>query len=55
MVGGPWISENPSCPLHGSNAPDSVDDEELREILYKLWCREINADDAYEMVMSCVR
>ena len=55
MVGGPWISENPNCPIHGVNAPDPVDGEEIRGILYRLWCREINADDAYDMVMSCVQ
>ena len=54
MVGGPWISENPSCPIHGINAPDPIDGEEIRAILYKVWCREINADDAYDQVMSCV-
>lgn len=37
MVGGPWISENPNCPVHGANkvcAEDTI--HELKVMLDKL-------------------
>lgn len=49
MIGGPWIAENPNCPIHGRNElPDNS--EEKREVLYRLWCREINADEAFDIL-----
>ena len=50
-IGGPWIEEDPSCPIHGVNRKQINDsDESKREILYRLWCREINADEAFDML-----
>lgn len=53
-IGGMWIEENPDCPTHGRNRKVKQNDysESKREILYRLWCREINADEAFDLLES---
>jgi len=37
QVGGPWIAENPACPVHGAKAPQrewqGLTDEEIMSLL----------------------
>ncbi len=33
MVGGPWIAENPDCPIHGV---DGLDPYEARDVIREL-------------------
>lgn len=33
MVGGPWIAENPDCPIHGV---DGLDPHEARDVIREL-------------------
>lgn len=40
LIGGPWISENPQCPFHGSNP---VDCDELDKEEGERMCREEDA------------
>lgn len=49
-----WIAENPDCPIHGvqSKSKTIVDSDEKREVLYRLWCREINADEAFDILFN---
>lgn len=49
-VGGPFISENPECPIHGAEGRKASQDREeaIREVLCRVWYREISADDGYE-------
>ena len=47
LIGGPWIAENPNCPVHGSNkrAEEAVE-ESVLVILCQVYSRSISADDA---------
>ena len=51
-VGGPWISENPDCPIHGAWSKGThVDRQEaIREILYRVWLRDLSSDDGYDQI-----
>lgn len=54
MIGGPWIAENPHCPIHGSFGKQDREDREskIRAILESVWYREISADDGYDEIES---
>ena len=51
-IGGPWISENPDCPEHGTYSKGTHGDrqEEIRDILYRVWLRDLSADDGYSLI-----
>ncbi len=57
MIGGPWIAENPSCPVHGRDARDRED--KVKRIVSSL--EETLRDDlelggpTIEMIMDKVR
>ena len=38
MVGGPWIAENPDCPIHGANGigKDLDQMDEMRDVIREL-------------------
>lgn len=52
LIGGPWISENPDCPKHGVYANGTHGDRqsEIKEILYRVWLRDLSADDGYDLI-----
>lgn len=52
LIGGPWISENPDCPKHGSHASCTSNDREesMREILHRVWLRDLSADAGYDLI-----
>lgn len=55
MIGGPYIAENPTCPVHGEEAryrerQHDMKMAKIHTILQQVWCREISADDALEMI-----
>lgn len=45
-IGGPYIAENPACPKHGHKVESKED--QVRDILTRIWYREISAADGYE-------
>lgn len=47
-IGGPWITFDPSCPVH--NGTNDNREESIREILSRVWYREISADDGYNEI-----
>lgn len=51
-VGGPFIAENPECPTHGAEGRKAIQNREevVREILCRVWYREISADDGFEEI-----
>lgn len=55
-VGGPFIAENPECPIHGPAGQQAMQDREevVREILCRVWCREISADEGFEEIDDLV-
>ena len=54
MVGGPWIAENPSCPIHGVQARESSENRmsEIHDVLVRVWYREISADEGMAEIES---
>lgn len=52
MIGGPYIAENPDCPVHGAYAEGTHGDrqEAIREILYRVWLRDLSSDDGYDLI-----
>jgi len=52
LIGGPWIAENPNCPTHGTWGKKSREDlnEAIREILYRVWLRDLSSDDGYDLI-----
>lgn len=52
QIGGPWIAENPSCPEHGAWGKGTHSDrsEAIRDILYRVWLRDLSADDGVDMI-----
>lgn len=56
-VGGPWVAENPACPVHGvegqrREVQREQFEDKLLQILIDCWHRQISADDAYEEIMN---
>lgn len=50
QIGGPWIAEDPSCPIHGQG---SVGREQRIEIvLERFRDEEIGLEDAIELIME---
>lgn len=37
LIGGPWIAENPNCPIHGANRKEDLDENALLQILVSVW------------------
>lgn len=56
MVGGPWVAENPSCPLHGLQARQTREDRssQIHDVLVRVWYREISADEGMEEIESLI-
>lgn len=52
QVGGPWIAENPSCPVHGSHAIESREakSDQIHSVLIRVWDREISADEGMQEI-----
>jgi hypothetical protein len=55
MIGGPYIAENPACPVHGEEARYRERQHDMKmasihTILQQVWYREISAGDAMEMI-----
>lgn len=54
-IGGPWISENPACPIHGDKSKLNSDREDsIRKILYRVWLRDLSSDDGYDLISDII-
>lgn len=52
QVGGPWIAENPACPIHGANRGEYNLHEEVLSVLCEVYSRGISADEAFEKLQE---
>lgn len=50
MIGGPYIAENPDCPVHGSGCGELRD--RIRDIVGLAVFREISVDQAVDDIMT---
>lgn len=55
MIGGPYIAENPECPVHGVAAQDRDRAKEglrdrIHEVLCEVWSRETSADEGLSAI-----
>ena len=55
-IGGPWIAENPNCPIHNAAAQQACEgrEEAIREILIQVWHREISADEGFDLIRELI-
>jgi hypothetical protein len=57
IIGGPFIAEDPSCPVHGTQAQQRMAQrearlEELHAILCRIWHRETSADEGLDEIIE---
>lgn len=55
LIGGPYIAENPDCPIHGVAAREKermhdMTMAKIHTILQRVWYRELSADDGLELI-----
>lgn len=55
VIGGPFIAEDPACPVHGTQAQrhelsKEGRNERIKEILCEVWYRSMSADDAWDEI-----
>ena len=55
IIGGPYISENPDCPVHGTEARNRERQHDImmakiHTILQDVWYRQVSADDGLELI-----
>ena len=60
MVGGPYIAENPTCPVHGYEAQAKDRAKEalmgrIHDVLCEVWNRETSADEGLDMIDDFIR
>lgn len=48
IIGGPWITYDPHCPVH--NGENDVRSEDIRDVLIRVWLRDISADEGVDMI-----
>lgn len=59
QIGGPWIAENPDCPIHGREAQSKAaahenDKDAIHSILMDTWHRSMSADDALDEIFNII-
>lgn len=57
IIGGPFIAENPDCPVHGTEAQQrescrEQQREEIHAILCRVWQRETSADEGLDELIE---